>query len=66
MRHDRIPPPRRITRAEIEHALRIDHLRRRTAEGDGGAAFTLLAFLPEHEVYAALSAALTKEPRHGA
>ncbi|MFD6128656.1 hypothetical protein ACFWC2_14350 [Streptomyces diastaticus] len=50
------PPPRRVSRAEIEHALHLDRLRWRTAEGDIGAAIALGRHLPLHEAYALLAA----------
>ncbi|GAB2331765.1 hypothetical protein AB0N20_27455 [Streptomyces griseoincarnatus] len=54
-----IPPPRRITRNELEHALHVDNLRRRTAAGEGGAALALAAHLPWPDV-----AALLPRPAH--
>lgn len=50
-----IPPPRRITREELELALHVDNLRRRTAAGEGGAASALLSYRPAHEVVALLT-----------
>lgn len=53
------PPPRRVSRAEIEHALHLDRLRRCTAEGDIGAAIALGQHFPLHEAYALLAATRT-------
>lgn len=63
MTHDPVPPPRRITRQEVELALHVDNLRRRTAAGEGGAAFALLSYRPAHEVTALL--ARTETPAEG-
>ncbi|PKA32899.1 hypothetical protein OIE91_11425 [Streptomyces albidoflavus] len=54
------PLPRRISRAEIEHALHLDRLRRHAAAGDIGAAIALGRHLPLHEAYAVLAA--TRSP----